>query len=57
MQDVMKQTLSVKDGLQTLNDVQTEQLWSAHPSLMVQSAIMEPLKGLWQSTSVMMVMF
>ena len=57
MQDAMKQTLSIKVGQQTLNNVQTAQLWAAHPSLVVWSAIMEPLKDLGQSTSVMMALF
>ena len=57
MQDAMKQTLSIKVGQHMLNNVQTAQLWAAHPSLVVWSAIMKPLKGLGQSTSVMMVLF
>ena len=57
MQDAMKQILLIKVGQQTLNNVQTEQLWAAHQSLVVWSAIMEPLKGLGQSTSVIQALF
>ena len=55
MQGAMKETLLIKVGQETLQDVQIEDPWTVLQSLMVWCAIMEPLNGLGQSTSAMMV--
>jgi len=57
MQDAMKQILLIKMKHWILQVVQTEDLWTAHPFLVVWSAIMGPLQDLGQTTSVMMVLF
>ena len=57
MQDAMKQISFIKMRHWILQIVQTEDLWTAHPFLVVWSAIMGPLQDLGQTTSVMMVLF
>ena len=57
MQDAMKQISLIKMKHWILQIVQTEDLWTAHPFLVVWSAIMGPLQDLGQTTSVMMVFF
>ena len=56
LQVVLKMVLLIKAG-QWTQDVQTEDLWTAHQFPVVWSAIMEPLKGLVLFASVMMVLF
>ena len=56
LQVVLKKVLLIKAG-QWTQDVQTEDLWTAHQFPVVWCAIMEPLKGLVLFASVMMVLF
>ena len=56
MQFVLRKLLLIKVE-QWTQDVQTEDLWTAHQSPVVWSAIMEPRMGLALSAFAMMVLF
>ena len=57
IQDAMKQILLIKMKHWILQVVQAKDLWTAHPFLVVWSAIMVLLQDRGQTTSVMMVLF